>query len=265
MRPTGPGAGCRRGIRGRVRRSARGSADQINVDYFRYLDKIIAVLVEHGLTPVLQPVFHGFGWKGLTSPGRSCRRRSTPATAATSSPGTAPGRRSTWSAPTDPAPSLRSRPAASEVTAGTPTPSPPGALPAALAADAHQAAPLARLPVVPTGHEGDHVPDRVATMWGNSPAKAIMNGEPTYEEPVRPGKAPAGGRGTRPGATCAPAGRWGSRTGPAASGSGGSPPTSPATSPLSAAGAGWREALAFEGSRYVGLVGKILDGLPRPT
>ena len=29
-----------------------------------------------------------------------------------------------------------------------------------------------------------------------------------------------------------------------------------------APGAGWREALDFEGSRYVGLLGKILDGLP---
>jgi hypothetical protein len=29
-----------------------------------------------------------------------------------------------------------------------------------------------------------------------------------------------------------------------------------------AQGAGWREALDFEGSRYVGLLGRILDGLP---
>ena len=29
-----------------------------------------------------------------------------------------------------------------------------------------------------------------------------------------------------------------------------------------AEGAGWQEALDFEGSRYVGLVGKILDDLP---
>src|SRR5918911_1246737 len=29
-----------------------------------------------------------------------------------------------------------------------------------------------------------------------------------------------------------------------------------------AEGAGWREALDFEGSRYVGLVSRILDGLP---
>src|SRR5215472_9833703 len=29
-----------------------------------------------------------------------------------------------------------------------------------------------------------------------------------------------------------------------------------------APGCGWREALDFEGSRYIGLVGRILDGLP---
>ena len=41
-----------------------GHVTEINTDYFQYFDQIIDVLVEHGITPVLQPLFHGFGWKG---------------------------------------------------------------------------------------------------------------------------------------------------------------------------------------------------------
>ena len=32
-----------------------------------------------------------------------------------------------------------------------------------------------------TGHAGLHVPERVADMWRNLPAKAVANGGPTYE------------------------------------------------------------------------------------
>src|SRR4029453_7481489 len=42
-----------------------GSLTKINVEYFLYFDKIIGVLIDHGITPILQPVFHGYGWKGL--------------------------------------------------------------------------------------------------------------------------------------------------------------------------------------------------------
>jgi hypothetical protein len=59
-----------------------GRLTQINVEYFSYVDRILAVLVEHGLTPVLVSVFHGFGWKGLDPAGPVVSR------------GTALGRRS---------------------------------------------------------------------------------------------------------------------------------------------------------------------------
>ena len=32
-----------------------------------------------------------------------------------------------------------------------------------------------------TGHTGEHVAERVADMWRNTPAKGVANGEPTYE------------------------------------------------------------------------------------
>jgi hypothetical protein len=53
--------------------------------------------------------------------------------------------------------------------------------------NAHQAADWLDFQWCQTGHQGDHVPDRVANLWRNEPVKAMMNAEPTYEETVRPG------------------------------------------------------------------------------
>jgi hypothetical protein len=39
------------------------------------------------------------------------------------------------------------------------------------------------------GHAGEHVPERVADLRRNSPVKAVVNGEPTYEHTGRTGVA----------------------------------------------------------------------------
>ena len=102
-----------------------GRLTRINVAYFQYLDQIVDVLVDHGITPVLQPVFHGYGWKGLEVAGpvvppdeyaRYCRYL-------VARYGARPA--STCLALTAPAPSRRSRPAGGRSTPGTPTASPP--------------------------------------------------------------------------------------------------------------------------------------------
>ena len=41
-----------------------GHINQINIEYFQYFDSIINILINHGIVPVYQPVFHGYGWKG---------------------------------------------------------------------------------------------------------------------------------------------------------------------------------------------------------
>src|SRR3954468_22226344 len=48
---------------------SNGHINQLNPAYFQYLDRLIAILVEHEIVPVLQPVFQGFGWKGLSVAG----------------------------------------------------------------------------------------------------------------------------------------------------------------------------------------------------
>jgi hypothetical protein len=47
-----------------------GHINQMNVSYFQYMDKLMSILVDHGIVPVYQPVFQGYGWKGLGALGR---------------------------------------------------------------------------------------------------------------------------------------------------------------------------------------------------
>ena len=42
-----------------------GHINVLHPAYFQYLDHTVEILVEHGIAPVWQPVFHGYGWKGL--------------------------------------------------------------------------------------------------------------------------------------------------------------------------------------------------------
>lgn len=41
-----------------------GHINQPNIGYFQYFDTLRNILLDHGIVPVYQPVFHGFGWKG---------------------------------------------------------------------------------------------------------------------------------------------------------------------------------------------------------
>ena len=224
----------------------------------------MAVLVEHGLTPVLQPVFFGFGWKGLDVAGpvvppadyaRYCRYLVARygagpvvwlpgADGAGHEPQVEAGGREleAWDAYEHPT-GLHYRPHHTS--------------------DAHQDAAWLDFQACQTGHAGDHVPDRLATMWTHRPVRAVMNGEPSYENTGRPGVAAGWWQGHEAwsnvcagallGVAYGAAGLWQWRL----------HPDEPGHAPFFlAAGAGWREALDFEGSTYVGLVGRILEGLP---
>lgn len=50
---------------------SEGHLNQMNVDYFQYYDGMIQILLENGIVPVYQPVFHGYGWKGKAVLGRT--------------------------------------------------------------------------------------------------------------------------------------------------------------------------------------------------
>ena len=46
-----------------------GTLRRPNPEYFQMFDKLAGILVAHGIAPVFQPVFHGYGWKGRTVAG----------------------------------------------------------------------------------------------------------------------------------------------------------------------------------------------------
>ena len=241
-----------------------GRLTRMNVEYFQYLDDIVDILVGHGITPVWQPVFHGYGWKGLDPAGavvppgeyaRYCRYLvarfgARPAVylpggdGAGTEPQVEAGGREIhgWDAYRQPT-GIHYRPHHRN--------------------DVHQDADWLDFQSCQTGHAGDHVPDRLATMWAQRPVKAIMNGEPSYEHTGRRGVAERWWQGHEAwsnvcagalmGVAYGAAGLWQWRLHPDEPGHG---------EYFLYPDAGWREALRFEGARYVGLVGKILEDLP---
>jgi hypothetical protein len=241
-----------------------GHLNDINVEYFRYLDRIVSVLLEHQITPVLQPVFHGFGWKGLKVAGpvvppdeyaRYCRylvarygARPAIYLVGADGAGTEPQigagglEVEKWDAYGQPC-GIHYQPHSTS--------------------DAHQAADWLDFQWCQTGHTGAHVPERVAHLWRNEPAKGVMNAEPTYEHTVRPGNGAGWWQGHEAWSNLCAGGTMGVAYGAGSLWQWRVRKDEPGFEPyFLAEGAGWKEALQFEGSTYVGLVGRILAGLP---
>ena len=169
-----------------------GHINRPNPPYFQYLDRLIDILVEHEIVPVLQPVFQGFGWKGLGAAGtvvppaeyaRYCRYLvarygARPAIYLVGADGSgydpqvpAGGEEiERWDAYSQPT-GIHYRPHADN--------------------RAWQDAPWLDFQWCQTGHSGEHLPERVADMWRNTPARGAANGEPTYEHSGRRGKKQA--------------------------------------------------------------------------
>jgi len=100
-------------------------------------------------------------------------------------------------------------------------------------------------------------------MWRNEPARGVANGEPTYEHTRVRSMASGWWQGHEAWSNLCAGGTMGVVYGAASMWQwrlhrheGGH------AAYFLAPEAGWREALEFEGSQYVGLVNRILDGLP---
>lgn len=241
-----------------------GHINQLNPAYFQYFDQLSAILVEHEIVPVLQPVFQGFGWKGLSVAGtvvppaeyaRYCRYQvarygARPAIYLVGADGS--GREpqvqaggeevERWDAYNQPT-GIHYRPHADNC--------------------AQQDATWLDFQWCQTGHSGEHVPERVADMWRNTPVKGVANGEPTYERGGDPDKAVGWWQGHEAWCNLCAGGTMGVVYGAGSMWQWILHPDEPGQSDFfRAKGAGWREALDFEGSRYVGIIPRILEGLP---
>ena len=243
---------------------AHGHLNQLNPEYFQYLDGLIDILIGHEIVPVYQPVFHGFGWKGLLAAGRVvspdeyarycrylvARYGARPAIYLVGGDGSgyepsipAGGDEvEAWDAYRQPA-GIHYRPHADNC--------------------AWQAARWLDFQWCQTGHSGEHIPERVTDMWRNTPIKGVANGEPTYENGGKLGKAAGWWQGHEAWSNLCAGGTMGVVYGAGSLWQWLQRPDEPGQSDFfRAPGASWREALDFEGSRYVGLVARILDGLP---
>jgi hypothetical protein len=243
---------------------SNGHINQLNPEYFQTFDRLVSILIAHEIVPVLQPVFHGFGWKGLSVAGvvvppeeyaRYCRYLvarygARPAIYLVGGDGsgyepqTAAGGEAVekWDAYRQPT-GIHYRPHADN--------------------RAHQAAGWLDFQWCQTGHFGEHVPERVMAMWHNTPIKAVANGEPTYEHGGRRGKAEGWWQGHEAWSNLCAGSTMGVVYGAGSLWQWALHPHEVGQSDFFLApGAGWREALDFEGSTYVGLIPRILDGLP---
>jgi hypothetical protein len=241
-----------------------GRLTQLNPAYFQSLDQLIAILAEHELVAVLQPVFMGFGWKGLSVAGpvlppadyaRYCRYLvarygSRPLIYLVGADGSgyepqipAGGAEiEQWDAYGQPT-GIHYRPHADN--------------------RAWQDAAWLDFQWCQTGHSGEHIPERVADMWRNTPAKAVANGEPTYEHGGKHGRAAGWWQGHEAWSNLCAGGTMGVVYGAGSLWQWRLHANEPGhTEFFLAEGAGWREAIDFEGAQYVGLLTRILEGLP---
>ncbi|MEV0231975.1 DUF4038 domain-containing protein [Nonomuraea sp. NPDC050786] len=241
-----------------------GHINELDPAYFQYLDRLLDILVEHEIVPVLQPVFQGFGWKGLDAAGtvvpaaeyaRYCRYLvarygARPAMYLVGADGS--GRE-----PQVPA-------GGAEVHAWDCYAQPTGIHYRPHADNrAWQDAEWLDFQWCQTGHRGEHVPERVADMRRNTPVRAVANGEPTYEQTRSTDNAAGWWQGHEAWSNLCAGGTMGVVYGAANIWQWRlheDEPGHPAY--FLAPSGGWRDSLDFEGSTYVGLLGKILDGLP---
>ncbi len=241
-----------------------GHINDLIPEYFQHLDASVKILVEHGIAPVWQPVFHGYGWRGFGAAGqvipaveyaRYCRYLiarygAFPAIwlVLGDGSGVEPGIHAggheveKWDAYRHPT-GLHYAPHAES--------------------QAHQAEKWLDFQWIQTGHEGEHRQDRLAFHWHLLPAKAIANGEPTYENIGVEGRAAGWWQGHEAWRNLCAGGTMGVVYG-AGSLWNWIHPGEPTQNDgwARAPNCSWRDALDFEGSKYVGLLGKILDGLP---
>jgi hypothetical protein len=254
-----------------------GHLNKLKPDYFQYVDSIINILVENGIVPVYQPVFHGFGWKGktvmgpLADPGeyaRYCkylvaRYGSMPAFWLVSgdSHGLDPGVKAggemieKWDAYHQPT-GIHYNPADDFLASWA-------------NGDSshcfhfnrsHQAENWLDFQWAQTGHDGKHLYHKVERMYENEPVKAALNGEPTYEgmgggknglgwwqgEEAWNQLMNGGTMGIVYGAVCL----WQWKV----------TADEPGWETWTDAPMSWREAMKQEGSRYAGFVIKAFDG-----
>ena len=240
-----------------------GHLNRMNVEYFQSLDRLVSILLDHGIVPIYQPVFQGYGWKGLETLGshavpeeyaRFCRYLvarygARPAIWLVSADGDgmapcveAGGKEfQAWDAyhqpvgihynPFDQGHHNRS----------------------------HQAADWLDFQWCQTGHDGKDI-NKVSEMSDNVPVKGVANAEPTYEGIADPARAAGWWQGNEAWTNLTSGGTMGVFYGAAALWQWKITADELGWPAWALDHNSWKDALTKEGSRYVGFVSKALAG-----
>lgn len=255
---------------------SRGHLNELNPAYFQELDTLVAILVDHGIAPAFSPVFQGYGWKGAATLGQSvdpaeyarfqkylvARYGASPALWLPSAdangraPAVEPAGRviEEWDAYRQPT-GIHYNPFDDYKPDWTDDRS--------IGFHhnrVHQDAPWLDFQWAQTGHKGEHLPAKLAAMYDHLPPKALANGEPTYERIARPDNATGWWQGHEAWGNLAAGGTMGVVYGAGGLWQWKLSADEPGWSAWCDAAASWRDALAFEGSRYVGLLNRALAG-----
>ena len=246
----------------------KGTLRQLNPDYFQKFDRLIDVLTDQGIAPVYQPVFHGYGWKGGGTAGnvvsaedyaRYCRylvARYGARPAIWLVGGDGPASKSSIVEQLDQAGRSIEQWDAYQQPTGI------HYSPHALNRT-HQDKKWLDFQWCQTGHNGEHLAERVTDMWRNLPIKAVANGEPTYENIGRLGKATGWWQGHEAWCNLTAGGTMGVVYGAGSLWQWRLHDQEPGHAAWSfAPEAGWREALDFEGSKYPGIAAQVFNELP---
>jgi hypothetical protein len=254
-----------------------GHLNRLNPEYFRMLDTLTAILVDHGIVPVYNPVFQGFGWKGLSTLGGGAdpdeyarytryliaRYGARPAMWLVSADGygkepvTEPAGLTVqeWDAYGQPT-GIHYSPFDDRIPDWTDNPRFGFHF-----NRAYQDAAWLDFQWAQTGHGAEHLPHKVQRMYENRPIRAVANGEPSYERIGAPDRATGWWQGHEAWLNLTSGGTMGHVYGAGGLWNWKLTPDEPGWPQWANTRASWAESIEFEGSRYVGYLSRALDGL----
>lgn len=255
-----------------------GHINTMNPEYFAYFDSLRNILIDHGIVPVFQPVFHGFGWKGKNVLGWDvdpqeyasyCRylvARYGAQPAMWLVCGDSDGRNvgvleggievEKWDAYQQPT-GLHYSPFSHETpdwwdrdSAYVPHQN-----------RVHQDKEWLDFQWCQTGHGGEHITFKVKEMYENQPTKATANGEPTYEGIRDPENGSGWWQGHEAWLQLTSGGTMGVVYGAGGLWNWKLFPDEPGWPDWANSNVSWKEAIELSGAVYVGYVSKALAGL----
>ncbi len=248
-----------------------GHINKMNVAYFQMMDKLMAILVDHEMVPIYQPVFQGYGWKGLNVLGKDAvpaeyarycrylvaRYGARPAIWLVSADnnglqpcveagGIEVHQQDAYHQPVG----IHYSPADGD------TPQHPRGH----HNRSHQDAEWLDFQWCQTGHGGNHNVSKVSLMADNKPTKGVANAEPTYEGISDPKRSSGWWQGNEAWSNLTAGGTMGVFYGAAALWQWKLFADEPGWPKWALDNVTWRDALKKEGSKYVGYVSKAFAG-----